>query len=80
MRYSQEALKLGTKDALLFFHAGMIHDKLGNRPEARAFLEHGLALNPYFSVLYRDQAFGTLDKLRTDSRETALNPPLVTGE
>ena len=80
MRYSQEALKLGTKDALLFFHAGMIHYKLGNRPEARAFLEQALALNPYFSVLYREQAFGMLDKLRSDSRETLLNPPFATGD
>jgi tetratricopeptide (TPR) repeat protein len=67
--YSQEALKLGTKDALLLFHAGMINYQLGNRQEARALLEQALSINPYFSVLYQDQAKGTLEELRAGSGE-----------
>jgi pentatricopeptide repeat protein len=65
--YSQEALKLGTKDALLLFHAGMINYQLGNLQEARALLEQALSINAYFSVLYQDQAVGTLEELRAGS-------------
>jgi len=61
---SQQALWLGTKDALLFFHAGMIAYRLGNRAEAQATLEQALALNPNFSLRYRDMARSTLAALR----------------
>lgn len=61
---SQQALQLGTKDALLFFHAGMIAYRLGHRAEAQAYLEQALALNPNFSLRYRDMARSTLTALR----------------
>jgi tetratricopeptide (TPR) repeat protein len=67
--YSQEALKLRTKDALLLFHAAMINDKVGNRDEARGLLEQALSINAYFSVLYRDQAVRTLEELRAGPGE-----------
>ena len=44
----KSALKLGTRDAMLFYHAGMIERSLGNNATARAYLENALALNPYF--------------------------------
>jgi tetratricopeptide (TPR) repeat protein len=49
---SQEALRLGTKDALLHFHAGMIAAKVGDKEAARTHLQTALAINPYFSPLY----------------------------
>ncbi len=55
-----EALKLGTKDARLFFHAGMIHHAVGDTPNARAALERALATNPHFHVLQADVARRTL--------------------
>jgi tetratricopeptide (TPR) repeat protein len=55
-KYAEEALQLGTKDALKLFHAGMIALELGNKVQARAYLEQALAINPYFSILYADQA------------------------
>ncbi len=58
--YSQEALKLGTKDPLKLFHAGMIALKLGDNMSARQALEQALAINPHFSILYADQASKTL--------------------
>ncbi|TMG09358.1 MAG: hypothetical protein E6I02_01530, partial [Chloroflexi bacterium] len=61
MAYSQEALRLGTRDALMLFHAGMINDKLGNRGAAREYLSRALEINPGFSVLYADQAARSLD-------------------
>jgi tetratricopeptide (TPR) repeat protein len=50
-RYSQEALRLDTADAMLHFHAGMIAAKLGEPEVAREHLEKALAINPYFSAL-----------------------------
>jgi len=52
---------LGTRDALMLFHAGMINDKLGNRGAAREYVSRALEINPGFSVLYADQAARSLD-------------------
>ncbi len=43
-----EALALGTRDARLLFHAGMIEAALGNTAAARSFLEDALATDPSF--------------------------------
>ena len=59
----EEALKLGTKDARLFFHAGMIHHGLGNSQKARDYLQRALATNPHFHVLQADLAERTLRAL-----------------
>jgi tetratricopeptide (TPR) repeat protein len=50
--YSRRALRLGTQDALKFFHRGMIEHCLGHAGAARAWLGRALALNPHFSVLW----------------------------
>jgi tetratricopeptide (TPR) repeat protein len=49
-RVMPEALRWGTKDALLFFHAGMIYYRLGDAAQARDYLERALATNPYFNA------------------------------
>lgn len=51
-RYSREALRLGTQDALLHFHAGMIAQKRGDTIGAHDYLQTALQINPYFSPLY----------------------------
>jgi tetratricopeptide (TPR) repeat protein len=51
-RYSQEALRLGTRDALLHFHAGMIAQQRGDVAGAHTHLQTALEINPYFSPLY----------------------------
>jgi tetratricopeptide (TPR) repeat protein len=63
-RYSQEALRLGTRDAALHHHAGMIAFAMGDRAMARAELEQALAINPYFSARHAPTAQVTLNKLR----------------
>ena len=50
--HSLRALRLGTRDALLYFHRGMIERCVGNRLAARTFLAEALSLNPYFSPLH----------------------------
>ena len=61
--YSKEALQLETKDALKLFHAGMIAYRLGENAKAKEFLEQALEINPYFSILYSDEAQTTLEYL-----------------
>jgi len=51
-----QAMKLGTRDARLFFHAGMIHLGLGATDAGRAYLGRAIATNPYFHVLQADLA------------------------
>jgi tetratricopeptide (TPR) repeat protein len=52
LRYSQQALHLGTQDALKFFHRGMIERCLGRAADARAWFGRAHALNPKFSVIW----------------------------
>jgi tetratricopeptide (TPR) repeat protein len=59
----KEALRLGTRNALMLFHAGMIAAAHGETSEATAYLQDALALNPHFSVRYAPEARSTLDRL-----------------
>jgi tetratricopeptide (TPR) repeat protein len=58
-----EALKLGTQDARLFYHAGMIHHRLGEHDKARDYLRRALATNPHFHILHVAVAEHTLQTL-----------------
>jgi tetratricopeptide (TPR) repeat protein len=62
--YSEEALQIGSQDALKFFHAGMIALKLGHQAQARHDLEQALMINPHFSILYADEAQQTFQRLQ----------------
>jgi tetratricopeptide (TPR) repeat protein len=52
----KKALALGTEDALLDFHAGMIEFQLGRSERAETLLNRALALNPNFHLIYASQA------------------------
>ena len=52
----RDALRLGTKDAQLFYHAGMIEKELGNQNEARRLLKLSLKTNPAFDLLQAEKA------------------------
>jgi tetratricopeptide (TPR) repeat protein len=56
-----KALQLGTRDARLFFHAGMIHLGLGERDAGKAYLRRALSTNPHFHLLHADLAQRLLD-------------------
>ncbi len=62
-RYSRRALRLGSHDAVMHFHAGMIAAALGNRGDARRKLRRALSINPYFSVLQAPEARMVLVRL-----------------
>ncbi|MBI1822111.1 MAG: tetratricopeptide repeat protein [Nitrospirae bacterium] len=56
----KRALKLGTPDARILFHAGMIFLAEGKRKESKSCLEKALKLNPYFHPVYARLAEETL--------------------
>ncbi len=58
-----QAMKLGTKDAMLYFHSGMIQYRLGNEAHSREHLSSALSLNPSFSILHSSLAQQTLSEL-----------------
>jgi tetratricopeptide (TPR) repeat protein len=56
----KEALRLGTKDPQLLFHAGMIFQRLGENETAKGYLRGAITLNPQFHLFYADLARATL--------------------
>jgi tetratricopeptide (TPR) repeat protein len=52
LAYSKRSLRLGTQDALKFFHRGWIAACLGDSAGAAQWYRRALALNPRFSVLW----------------------------
>ncbi|MGA8233471.1 MAG: tetratricopeptide repeat protein [Candidatus Acidiferrales bacterium] len=57
------ALEQGTKDPHLFFHAGMIYERLGDSPKAKDYLQRALETNPEFHITYAEIARQTLDRM-----------------
>jgi tetratricopeptide (TPR) repeat protein len=64
LTHSREALRLGTQDSLLLFHAGMIEYRLGDHDDAREHLDRALDINPGFSLLHGGEAARTLKELQ----------------
>lgn len=59
----KQALRLGTKDAKLFYHAGMIAHAAGDQAMARSYLQQALKLNPQFDPRQAPLAQKTLAEL-----------------
>lgn len=59
----QAALRLGTQDARLFYHAGMIARAAGDRNGAADFLRRAIKLNPYFDPWQSRVAEKALDEV-----------------
>ena len=51
-----EALRLGTHDARLYYHAGMIYEGLGDKRQAAKYLDLAVALNPTFDLIQVENA------------------------
>jgi len=51
-----KALQMGTQDALIMYHAGIIENKLGNAQKSRDYLKRALTINPHFHIFYADEA------------------------
>lgn len=58
----KEALRLGTRDARLFYHAGMVARAAGDKSGAHDYLKRALALNPQFDPLQAPVARKALEE------------------
>jgi len=65
---SEKAMRFGTRDSLLLFHAGMIAEGLGHREQARSDLEKALQINPHFHLIYTNAAQQKLAVLEAQSQ------------
>ncbi len=63
---SRQARRLGTQDALLYYHAGMIARSMpGRQKEALTLLQRSLKVNPHWHLLQAREARRALDAIRT---------------
>ncbi len=60
---AERAVRLGTRDASLHFHLGMIEAALERGPAARTSLRTALEINPHFSLLHAPTARAELIRL-----------------
>ena len=61
--YAQRALRLGSRDPLFLYHAGIAAKEAGEAGLARAHLSRALAANPRFSALHAPRARAALEEL-----------------
>ena len=71
------ALREGTNDAQLFFHAGMIERAVGDVAASRAFLARALAVNPWFHPTQPAIARTTLAELGRVANTAGVSRPAV---
>ena len=67
----ENALRPGARDALLFFHAGMIAARLGQNALAKDRMQQALSINPRFHVIYAGVAAQQLKLLQEQPGFTA---------
>ncbi len=58
------ALRLNTRDARLFYHAGMIEKSAGNNAEAKRLLETALQISPVFDVRQAENLKSALAEIK----------------
>jgi len=77
---SEKALRLGTSDPKLLYHAGMVASRLpGRKHEAAALLRRALALNPNWDVLDAPAARRALERMDSGGRVRLAGTPIATG-
>jgi tetratricopeptide (TPR) repeat protein len=64
LAYARRALRLGSRDAMFLYHAGIAARAAGERREAIGHLSRALAANPRFSPLHAPAARRALEGLR----------------
>ncbi len=63
LKHARDAVRLGARNALLYYHLGMIESALGQRDAARTHLDQALKINPHFSVRHAPLARTALASL-----------------
>jgi tetratricopeptide (TPR) repeat protein len=64
----EQALRTGTRDPLVLFHAGMIYRRAGNAAKAKSYLVAVEGQNPQFSILQAPVAREALRGLTAEAR------------
>jgi tetratricopeptide (TPR) repeat protein len=64
-RYSEESLRLGTRDATLHYRAAMIANALGDTEAAQQHARQALEINPFFSVRHAPELRALVDDTMT---------------
>ena len=59
----KQALRMGTQDAILYYHAGMIAAAVGDHGASRAYLDRAIDLSPHFDPLQAPLAKRALGEL-----------------
>ena len=67
----QRAMRMGTKDAMMEYHAGMIYAAAGEKAKASQHLARALEINPQFHVIFAPQAAKMVAGLKAEARTTA---------
>ena len=66
LKHSHEALRLGTRDPLMLYHAGVIAQANGEPDRARELLAASSELNPKFSILWSEDLATRLRQLSVE--------------
>ena len=64
---AERALRLGTKDALMEYHAGLIYAAMGDTSKSEMHLRHALAINPNFHVMFAADAKRRLSAMKQNA-------------
>jgi tetratricopeptide (TPR) repeat protein len=62
------AMRLKTRDARIYYHAGVIYRSCGDEATAREYLQQALAIDPVFDPLQAETARETLKLIVTDRK------------
>jgi tetratricopeptide (TPR) repeat protein len=68
----ERALRMGTKDAMMEYHAGMIYAALGDKAKAETHLARALAVNPKFHVVFAPDAEKRLEGMKAETARAAV--------
>lgn len=66
----KQALSMGTKDARLDYHAGIIYAAAGQSAKAEQFLKTALSIQPHFHLLYAAKAEAMVRKIETPAKKS----------
>ena len=67
IKASDRAMRFGTRDSLILFHAGTIAQSSGRTEQARDDFKQALQINPHFHLIYADSAQRALTALDAQS-------------
>ena len=68
----EKALSLGTRDARLFYHAGMIYHSLRAKDKAQECLARALRTNPFFHPIFAETAAQALKQLERSVQQAGV--------